>query len=164
MSVFRGKAAAVRKEEKVVKEKVGNWIAMQLQYQDKTIVIINVYRLPSSLPNRSSYCLTQYNILEGKVKGINEYRKEIFQQIKQYLENDNTINDIIIAGNFNQNINSNEIKKFFAEIGVENVHSRINNIIVEDLDRTYIHGSKLIDTIAASEDIIEFIEGCWLLY
>ena len=36
------------------------------------------------------------------------------------------IDNVIIAGDMNQNVNSNEIKKFYSEIGVDEVHSRIN--------------------------------------
>ena len=47
--------------------------------------MINVYRLPTSSTQGLKCCLIQYNVVEGKVKGTTEYRKELFSQIKQYL-------------------------------------------------------------------------------
>ena len=73
------------------------------------------------------------------------------------------MDDVIIAGDLNESANSNDIKKFFTEIGVEDVHSRINNIPLKEMDKTYINGSNSIDTIAVSEGIMEYVEGVKLI-
>jgi len=102
-------------------------------------------------------------VIEGKVEGPSEYRKSILKKIKQYLNDNNDISDIIITEDFNQNIMATEMKQFYAEIGVEDIHSRLNNIPEELLEKTFINGSKPIDSIAASEGIFEYIEECQLL-
>ena len=102
-------------------------------------------------------------MLEGNAKSAQEIRKETLIQIKQYIQQNNDIDDIIIVGDLNENVNSNEIKKFFNEIGVEDIHSRINNIPSNEMDKTFINGSNPIDTIAASEGIMINIEGVKLL-
>ena len=63
----------------------------------------------------------------------------------------------------NQDIRYNEIQKFFNDIGVTYIYSRINRIELDDLNSTNKWGSLPIDTIAASEGILEYIEGCKLL-
>jgi len=93
---------------------------VKLKCSMKTIVIINIYRLPAILSNGPKYSLTQYNIIEGKIKTINEYRKEI-----QYLKDNNNIDNIIIAGDFNQYIGLNEIQHFFIDIGVIFITNKI---------------------------------------
>ena len=45
------------------------------------------------------------------------------------------------------------------ELGVEDVHTRFNNIQIDQLDNTYKNGSKYIDSIAATPGIINYIEG-----
>jgi len=85
------------------------------------------------------------------------------QQIKQYLHQLSDIDDVLIAGDMNQNVNSNEIRKFYSEIGVEEVYSRINNVPLNELDKTFIHGSSAIDSVAVLEGLIEFVEGSLLV-
>ena len=51
--------------------------------------------------------------MDGKVKTTIEYRKEILNKIQAYLKVNNSINNIIIAGNYNQSIVLNEIKQFY---------------------------------------------------
>ena len=62
----------------------------------------------------------------------------------------------------NQNVNSNEIRKFYSEIGVDEVHSRVNHMPLNQLDKTFIRGSNAINSVTASEGLIEFMEGSLL--
>ena len=75
----------------------------------------------------------------------------------------NDINDIIIAGDFNQDIRSNEVQKFFTELGVQDVHSNINRILNELIDKININRSWPIDSIAITVGILEYVEGSKLL-
>ena len=52
----------------------------------------------------------------------NVYRKEIFNDIKKHIDENPDINDIIIGGDYNQNIGDKEIKQFYNDIGVHNIH------------------------------------------
>ena len=128
LSAFLGKSRSLVNENKIKKSNFGNWIAVKLQHKNKTIAVINVYRISSSSSNGNLCSLTQYNLLEGKVRSPAEYRKEIFKQIKEYLNENEDINDVLLAGDLNQNIASNKIQAFFQEIGVQDVHSMYNNI------------------------------------
>ena len=73
------------------------------------------------------------------------------------------INDIIIAEDYNHNTAEKEVRLFYAEIGVCDIHHKVNNISLKELDKTYINGSNLIDSIAAMCGIMEYIEGYKLL-
>jgi len=46
---------------------------------------------------------------------------------------------------------------------VIDIHSRVNNIPLDEMDKTYIGGSVPIDSVAATPSIIEYIEVCKLL-
>ena len=109
MSAFMGKCRALTKDEEIHKGKLGNWIAVKMKYQNKTLVLITSCRLPMLLPNSLACSLTEHNLLDGKAKSTWDYRKETFQQIKTYLNNQEDVLDVIIAEDFNQNIASNKV-------------------------------------------------------
>ena len=78
MTTFWGKTSYLVDEENMTKGRLGNWIAVKLSNNTKTVIIINVYRLPV-LSSKGVYCcLTQYNKIDGKTKLTKEYRNETF--------------------------------------------------------------------------------------
>ena len=149
--------------EKVHKGKYGNWIAIQLESQAKTVVIINVYRIPISSPeNAICSSLIQYNLIDGEAKTSTQYRNQIFKEIEDFVKNNNNITDVIVAGNFNQSVKSRAIQRFLENIGVIEVHHRYNNIEINQLDHTERRGSEPIDVFAVSRGLIRFVEGSLL--
>ena len=74
------------------------------------------------------------------------------------MESKSNINDIMIASDFNQFIGSNEIQEFFNQIRVQDVYHIVNQISFEAMDKVYIQGSKAIDSIAVSNELIQYIE------
>ena len=55
------------------------------------------------------------------------------------------------------------MQEFYTKIGVKDVYQSFNYIEVEDLDGTYKRSSNCLDLIAASQDIIQYIEGSKIL-
>ena len=111
-----------------MKGRLGNWSAIVLEYNGKRLEVINLYRIPSSSLNRESCSYTQYILVDKRVKTIADYRREVLQEIKHHIQKNQDITDIIIAGDCNQDIRENAIRKFHSEIGVVEVHNNINNI------------------------------------
>ena len=134
----------------------------EFTHNSKTLAIINLNRIPATSSKGPRCCITQYNIAKGTSKNNTQYRKEILKQIKEYIQIKN-FNDIIISGDYNQNIAANEIKQFYREIGVKDMHSTINHIEISQMDNTNVKGSYPIDSIAASSEISEYIEGCQMV-
>ena len=58
------------------------------------------------------------------------------------------INNIIIAGNFNQSIASNEIKRFYEDIRVKNIYNSYNTILLNELNKIHIGRSTPVNLIA----------------
>jgi len=56
-----------------------------------------------------------------------------------------------------------KIEKFHKEIGAQDIYHKYNNIPKEELNKTYMNGLTLIDSIAAANGILECVEGCKLL-
>ena len=123
LSIFTGKGRSLIDENEIYKNELGNWMAVKMKHNGKTIALINLYRIPATSSNGVTCSLTQYNLQEGKSRSTKHYRTDILKQIKTYIMNNNEITDILIAGDFNQNIGSDEIQRFYREIGVKDAHS-----------------------------------------
>ena len=84
------------------------------------------------------------------------------QEIKKHLQENQDITDIIIAEDYNQDARETAIRRFYSEIGVVDVHSKVNNIEMAQMDKTHEAGSKPIDSIAATAGVLDCIEGSML--
>ena len=105
-------------KESITKDKLGKWIAFKITKEEKTILMIQLYRIPISTPQGVYNVLTQQNSIEKNVKSAAEYRKEILMEIKQYVMQQNNISDVLIMGDQNQDVTTREIKDFFQELKV----------------------------------------------
>ena len=99
-------------DESVHKGKLGNWIAIKLSAQKKKIAITNIHRIPASTSNGNKCSLTQCNLVDGKAKKLSQHRKEILKETQKHVEDNEDIDDIILAGDFNKDVASNEIQCF----------------------------------------------------
>ena len=105
---------------------------------------INVHRMPRTSSNGDCFSLTQHNELDGKVKTMNEHRKQMFNQIKQHINETKDANDVAIAGDCDQSIASKEIDKFHEDVGVYEINYKYDNIEKYELGKTNKNGSNLI--------------------
>ena len=64
---------------------------------------------------------------------------------------------------YNQDDTIREIKDFFQELKVRDIYQSYNLIADKELDCTYIGGSRCIDSIAGTQNILDFVEGSKLL-
>ena len=164
INIINQRYGAIIETTKMQKGRLGNWIAIPVICKRKRLEIISLYRIPTASESEGIYSsLAQYQFIDAKAKKSKEYRTEIFKEIITHIRSNQEINDIIIAGDYNQNINDKEVQQFHEEIGVKEIHAVVNNINMNRLDRTYKNGSKSIDSIAATCGIMEFVEGCKLL-
>ena len=163
MSVFFSKCSPLINRKKVVKGRLGNWMAVPLEYKEKRIEIINMYRILSTSSYGVCCSLTQYNRIDGTMNTPNKYRKEIFEEIIKHVKDHPEINDILIGGDYNQYLNDNEIKRFHEALEVHKIHPIVNAVPIHSIGKTYKNGSKPIDSIAATSGLIEYVDGCKLL-
>jgi len=99
--------------------------------------------------------------MRAKVKTNQEYRKEILLEITEYLNN-KEYDDLIITADWNEDILSDEIQRFYRLLGLRDIHTTVNNIN-QPLDSTHINSSKYIDSIAMTVNLIDFVEESILL-
>ena len=127
-SVIFSKCSPLINKKGVKQGWLGNWIAVPMQYKNKRIEVINLYRIPSSSSNGVCCSLTQYNRIDGAMNTLTKYRKEIFKEILDHIKNNPEINDIIIGGDYNQYLNDNEVKRFHEDLEVFEVHPIVNGV------------------------------------
>ena len=163
MSVILSKCCPLINKKEIKKGRLGNWIAIPLQHKGKRVEIICIYRIPSSSSNGVKCSLTQYNRIDGEMSTSTVYRKELFKDVEMHVRNNTDINNIIIAGDYNQYLNDNEVRKFHDAISVHEIHSIVNDVQINQIGRTYKHGSKPIDSFAATSGIMEYVDGCEIL-
>ena len=65
-------------------------------------------QIPSSLSHENRCSLTQRNLIGDKGKSLAQCRKYILTEIEDYTNANKEIEDFIIAGDFNQDIQSTE--------------------------------------------------------
>ena len=75
----------------------------------------------------------------------------------------NKVNNILVAGNFNQSLYSKDIEQFMISNGLFEIHNLLNGNNHSKRDNTYIIESKCIDFVAATSRLINDIEGCKLI-
>ena len=90
---------------------------------NKKIILIIIYRIPQSSNRGVCTSIAQYNQMRGKVQSTTHYQKEILEDIKWYLETIENSFEIVIGGDYNQDIASKDIVDFYLEIGVRDMHS-----------------------------------------
>jgi len=54
------------------------------------------------------------------------------------------------------------VTDFFTRIGVTEVFSTVNNIELNEREKTYISGKRYLNVLAMSEGILRFVHGCKL--
>ena len=127
--------------------------------------VMNIYRILESTASGILKSRVQYDRYNGEVKMSRQYRDELLNQLVDEIKiaRNKNIKDIIIAGDFNQDIKEDQIKRFMRENGLFEVHKTLNEI--EDMvkDRMQEKGSKQIDAVLAIEDVLRTIQGSILV-
>ena len=100
---------------------LGKWNATHITYNEKLIVLINLYRIPDSSAKGSKTSLSQYNRKGGREQTARIYREKIFIEIREYLHQISSDKQIIITGDYNQSIGHDTVQEFFRMIGVKDV-------------------------------------------
>ena len=85
-------------------------------------MIINVYRIPETSAGKVCDCCTQHNLIDGKAKLPSEHRNKTLKKIGEYMNQNDDVNDVTIAGDLNENIASKQIQQFFNKIGAMDAH------------------------------------------
>ena len=72
------------------------------------------------------------------------------------------VQEFILMGDANENIENNKITKFINLNGLVNVHEQVNNITRNGLDHACKHGKNCIDAPMRTHGLLDCIAGCQL--
>ena len=86
----------------------------------------NVHRILETSAEKVYDCCTQHNLIDGEAKLPCEHRNEILKEIEECAKKNDDVNDVMIAGDLNENIASKQIQQFFNKIGVMDIHQWCN--------------------------------------
>ena len=125
LSIIWGKYQNFVKPNSIYTDKLGRWNSFILENGTKSVLIITCYRIPEESKKRLKMSHAQMNKQGKKVKSATIHRMEMLKEISIYIK-ENSIMDIIIAGDLNKAINSNIIKKWFIENEIYDIYHYIN--------------------------------------
>ena len=128
IAIVIGRIAGLIDMKSVTKDRKGRWCAFNLEDNKRIIRIINMYRIPDNTKTGNMTSKAQYDRIEGKSKTAKEYREEILEEITNeiQLQKERGVNNYIIAGDMNQDVTKERIRRFMRENGVEEVHQDCN--------------------------------------
>ena len=108
MNVIRGKLPTIFRKETIKIDEIVQQISFKLSNGKKSILVISLYRILQATDQGIFTSISQYNQIQGEINTATKYRKQILQNMVQLVEQE-VCNNIIIYGDFNQDIASSKI-------------------------------------------------------
>jgi len=162
IAIAIGRIAGMIDQESIRKDKKGRWCAFTLEDNKRTIRIINMYRIPDNTHSGIMTSKAQYDRIEGKIRTAKEYREEILIEVSNEVQEqrEKGISEYIIAGDMNQDVTKERIRRFMRETGVEEVHQECNPQFEIPRDATHKKGKTQIDAVFATTAVLNCINEC----
>ena len=160
IAIILGRFVGMLQKEDIRTDKKGRWSSFTIKGKAGQIRIINLYRIPDSTSSGILTSRAQYDRHTGKVQTTKYYREEILEEIATEIRRVKSegISDIIVSGDFNQDILSERLQKLIRENGLYDVHWD-SNISIGRRDKTHMTGSTQIDAVLGSENVLQCTEG-----
>ena len=83
----------------------------------------------------------------------------MLEGLNEFIKKQNDINNIIIAGDLNEDIESKEVKRFSIERGLFDIYGIINTDNNSKRESIYLYRSKCIDTITTTTELLQCVDG-----
>jgi len=109
MNCIQGNMINLYNSTKTKISKLGNWTAIYLTNEYKTILCITIYHISQSLTQGIYNLIAQYNQSDAEIKNATQYQREIINEIAEYIALLEYVDDIILVDNLNQVVGSSEI-------------------------------------------------------
>ena len=88
-------------KDSIVIDKIGKWSTFTISKNNKKIVFITIYYIPESSNQDAYKGLSQYNNINKQSYSTTKYRKDIFQEIKNYIQSIKELTGIVLDGIIN---------------------------------------------------------------
>ena len=165
ISIALGRIANVVEEETAQRDERGRWSSFEVQSGNESLQIMNMCRITDSSSPGVLKSRAQCDRHKGTVGTAKEYREELLQDVAAEIKRvrEKGAQAIIIAGDFNQDVMNENIRKFLRENGLCDIHSELNESIDGLRDNAQEKGSKQIDAAFASEAALQVVTGSMLV-
>ena len=150
------------KIEECTENKNGWWNTVMLESNGKRLAIITLHRIVDANTASVNSCKAQYERKCGKIKRAKEIRAEMLKELKQEIREMNAT-DVVVAGDFNEDVNAKNIQEFVVEMGLYEVFGEVHEVDENDRDGTFECGTKCIDYVLVSEGMLNVVEGIELI-
>ena len=104
LTAIWGEVIGAMDKSLIVIDKIRKQSAFKISKNNKKIVFITMYRIPQSSDQGAYKAISQYNNVNKQSYSATKYRKDIFQEIENYIQSIKELTDIVLGGNINQNI------------------------------------------------------------
>jgi hypothetical protein len=144
--------------------KMGRWSGVKLRINDnQSLFYITAYRVCDQRVNKTNSLSTstqQYYKLKEKGHTDPRPRKQFILDMQSYLNSVSDDNYVILALDANESMieSGSDIKKLATTCNLVDIYSHIHNDMSDF--PTHTNGSKKIDHILCSNNVIPFIEKC----
>lgn len=142
---------------------LGRWTATMLTIKTVKVLLVTLYWIPNPTNPGPFTSISQYNVKTTKVQTLVHYSAQILEEISEYIESRDDVDDIIVARDFYQPLSYPDIRNFFIQNGLFDVFSELYNIPLVERNKTYKYGLFCIDSLAASFNILPYIKYVHLL-
>ena len=162
MTAFWNDAKNCAKIEECMENKNGWWNTIMLESNWKGLAIITVYRIVDTNTTSINQCKAQHERKCGKIKRAKEIRKELLNDLEKET-NEIKATDVIIVGDFNEDVNAKDVQEFMVEMGLQEVFREIHEVNEDDRDGTFEYGKNVQITFQFSEGLLNVVEGTELI-
>ena len=122
------------------------WNAAMFERNGKRLSIMTVCRIVDPNAKSVNSCKFQHKRKFGKIKRAKDIRDEMSKQLKNEIK-DTQARYVLITGDFNEDVNTNNIQEFMVEMILHEVFIEIHEVDENNRDGTFAHQIKCIDRV-----------------
>ena len=101
-----------------------------------------MHRIVDANTKSANSCKAQHERKCGKIKRAKEIRKELLNDLEKET-NEIKATDVIIVGDFNEDVNAKDVQEFMVEMGLQEVFREIHEVNEDDRDGTFEYGKNV---------------------
>ena len=127
----------------------------------KRVALMTVCRIVDSQVSGLNSSKAQWQRGIGRVLSAKTIRTKKLKELAVHIKNC-AATDVMIAGDFNESVRSENIMNSMNETGLHDVLTETNGVEIENREATYQHDRKCIDHVLAVEEVLSKVKGCEL--
>ena len=141
-------------------DELGRWSSIKIGGNGRNVQIITMCRIPMSSKEGIYSSKAQHDRKTGNIQNAKKHRTEVLKSITNLVNSMEKVEDVTLAGDFNEDIEYEDIERFMVVNGLTDVFWHANKADVEIREKTCIRGKRCIDSITVTEGLLLHVIGC----